>query len=105
MSGGVSQQKLAAKLGGVRRVSTECFEDKQTRAKARMEQALVASRGFCSSSPRETDEEGHTAPWWTGAPWGVRLECSREPGGVPPQGTYPRLWALAFGTAAVSAVA
>ncbi|CAB1106722.1 unnamed protein product [Ectocarpus sp. CCAP 1310/34] len=64
-----------------------------------------SNNGWLSGSPRETEEEeGHTARWWTGAPWGVRLESQGEPGGVTPQGTYPRLWALALGTAAASAV-
>ncbi|CAB1105847.1 unnamed protein product [Ectocarpus sp. CCAP 1310/34] len=104
MSGGVSQEELAAKLGEVESTLTARFEEQQAKAEGRMERLLIASRAFCPRSPRETEEEeGHTAPRWTGAPWGVRLESRREPGGVPPQGTCLRLWAPALGMTAGSA--
>ncbi|CAB1109673.1 unnamed protein product [Ectocarpus sp. CCAP 1310/34] len=51
MSGGVSEQELAAKLGDVARALTERFEEKQARAEARMEQPLGTFEGLLLQQP------------------------------------------------------
>ncbi|CAB1110692.1 unnamed protein product [Ectocarpus sp. CCAP 1310/34] len=77
MSGGVSQEELAAKLGEVESTLTARFEEQQTKAEGRMEQLLSRFESLLPTQPN------------------ARRRRRR--------GTYLRLWAPALGTTAGSA--
>lgn len=75
------------------RTLTERFEEQQPRAETRIEQLLGRFEGLCLRSPCETEEEEeeerHTAPWWTGAPWGGAVGIPEGTGRGSAAGNLP----------------